>query len=385
MEHVDGTNLRALLKQGLLEPRLALDVVRQLCDAPQFAHDEGVVHRDIKPENVLVDSKGRVKVADFGLAKLVGEPAQLTLTSEGQVMGTPHYMAPEQVERPRDVDHRADLFSLGVVFYEMLTGELPLGRFAPPSQRVQVDVRLDEIVLKTLERERERRYQQAAEVKTDVEGVQSTPPGKPPHRRKLLLGVGVFRTEDGSTRTVTEYPKTVWGWLVVLSLFWIACVASFNLGLLGFALISLPLLGLSFFTLVRWHARGERPATAGARWARRLGSVSLLVLGLGALFLAHVSSWERGTNHSFRVRSMESGLVGPSAHDAACRSCRRRDGAGVQGQWGNRGWCCNSSQPRMHRCWAPRGRKSVARQMVQLDRFHHQGVRRNTDGGVDVA
>src|SRR6185503_14670741 len=190
MEYVDGANLRALLRAGKLEPRQALDIVRQLCDALQFAHDEGVVHRDIKPENVLVDAKGRVRVADFGLAKLVGPAGSITLTDAGQVMGTPHYMAPEQVERPRDVDHRADLFSLGVVFYEMLTGELPLGRFAPPSQRVEVDVRLDEIVLKTLEKEPQRRYQQAGEVKTQVETIVSSPgqsPSPKGQRGKLKL------------------------------------------------------------------------------------------------------------------------------------------------------------------------------------------------------
>ena len=74
-------------------------------------------------------------------------------------MGTPHYMAPEQVEHPSEVDHRADIFSLGVVFYELLTGELPLGKFPPPSQKVLVDVRLDEVVMRALEKEPERRYQ----------------------------------------------------------------------------------------------------------------------------------------------------------------------------------------------------------------------------------
>ncbi len=172
MEFVDGVNLRQLQKTGRLSPRQALEIVPQICDALQYAHDEGVVHRDIKPENVLVDRKGRVKIADFGLAKILArEKEDLRLTGEGQVMGTPHYMAPEQIEHPLEVDHRADIFSLGVVFYEMLTGELPLGKFAPPSRRVRVDVRLDEVVLHALEKEPERRYQQASEVKSAVAGI----------------------------------------------------------------------------------------------------------------------------------------------------------------------------------------------------------------------
>ncbi len=174
MEFVDGVNLRQLEQAGRLSPREALQIIPQICDALQYAHDEGIVHRDIKPENVLVDRKGRVKIADFGLAKILGrEPSASRLTGEGQVMGTPHYMAPEQVEHPLTVDHRADIYSLGVVFYEMLTGELPLGRFAPPSRKVQVDVRLDEVVLHALEKEPERRYQQASQVKTDVETIAS--------------------------------------------------------------------------------------------------------------------------------------------------------------------------------------------------------------------
>jgi hypothetical protein len=95
-------------------------------------------------------------------------------------MGTPHYMAPEQIEHPHLVDHRADIYSLGVVFYEMLTGELPLGRFPLPSTKVHVDVRLDEVVLKTLEKEPERRYQHASEVKIDVETISSKSPAAEP-------------------------------------------------------------------------------------------------------------------------------------------------------------------------------------------------------------
>lgn len=169
MEYVDGTNLRTLIRDRRMSPQEALAIVPPLCDALQYAHDEGVVHRDIKPENILVDQKGRVKIADFGLAKLLGlGPADVTLTAAHQAMGTLHYMAPEQLERPQTVDHRADIYSLGVTFYEMLTGELPLGRFAPPSRKVQVDVRLDEIVLRALERDPEQRYQHASDVKTDM-------------------------------------------------------------------------------------------------------------------------------------------------------------------------------------------------------------------------
>jgi serine/threonine protein kinase len=177
MEYVDGTNLRQLEQTRKLAPREALAIVPQICDGLQYAHDEGVVHRDIKPENILVDRRGRVKIADFGLAKLLGqERRDFTITESNHVIGTPHYMAPEQVEKPQDVDHRADIYSLGVVLYEMLTGELPIGRFPTPSQKVQVDVRLDEVVLRALEKQPERRYQQASMMKTEVETIITSPP-----------------------------------------------------------------------------------------------------------------------------------------------------------------------------------------------------------------
>jgi serine/threonine protein kinase len=176
MEYVEGTNLRQLLEAGELLPQQALAIVPQICEALQFAHDEGIVHRDIKPENILLDKRGRVKIADFGLAKLVARsPQEFTLTLTHQVMGTPRYMAPEQMEGSHAVDHRADIYSLGVVFYEMLTGEVPMGHFDPPSKKVEVDVRLDEVVLRALAREPQRRYQHASDVKTDVESISHTP------------------------------------------------------------------------------------------------------------------------------------------------------------------------------------------------------------------
>jgi tRNA A-37 threonylcarbamoyl transferase component Bud32 len=175
MEFVDGANLRTLIRDSAMKPEAALALIPSFCDALQYAHDEGVVHRDIKPENVLVDKKGRVKIADFGLAKLLGhEATDHTLTRTGMHLGTPRYMAPEQMDKPETVDHRADIYSLGVVFYEMLTGEVPMGRFEPPSKKVQIDVKLDEIVLHAMERDVERRYQHASEIKTAVQSVTST-------------------------------------------------------------------------------------------------------------------------------------------------------------------------------------------------------------------
>ena len=176
MEFVDGVNLRHAIQAGGLAPQETLAIVPQICDALQFAHDEGVVHRDIKPENILIDKRGRVKIADFGLAKLLGQETDYQLTAANQVMGTMRYMAPEQMEGARDVDRRADIYSLGVVFYELLTGQIPMGRFDPPSKKVRVDVRLDEVVLRAMEREPQRRYQNASEVKIDVERISGVAP-----------------------------------------------------------------------------------------------------------------------------------------------------------------------------------------------------------------
>jgi predicted Ser/Thr protein kinase len=212
MEYVDGVHLRQLLRAGKLAPKEALAIVPQICEALQFAHDHGIVHRDIKPENILLNKAGQVKIADFGLAKIIGGTFPLPLsenagasaspatklravslsngeygardkpapTEAGRVVGTPQYMAPEQVSRPGDVDHRADIYSLGVVFYQMLTGELPAAKLEPPSRKVQIDVRLDEVVLRALEKEPGRRYQQVSEVRTQVETIVATPENAAP-------------------------------------------------------------------------------------------------------------------------------------------------------------------------------------------------------------
>ena len=171
MEFVDGVNLRQAMKAGRFSPSQALAVVPEICEALQFAHDQGVLHRDIKPENILLDTKGRIKIADFGIAKLLVDTARGITLTQGVAPGTPQYMAPEQFEQPGTVDHRADIYSLGVVLYEMLTGELPIGRFAAPSAKAGVGSEVDEVVFRALEKERDRRQQSASEVKTDITGM----------------------------------------------------------------------------------------------------------------------------------------------------------------------------------------------------------------------
>lgn len=168
MEFVDGVNLRQAMTAGRFAPEQALLIVPPICEALQYAHDHGVVHRDIKPENLLLDKEGRVKIADFGVAKMLGRPSPDSSVAESQPAGTPQYMAPEQLLRGA-ADHRADIYSLGVVLYEMLTGELPGPKLKLPSQRVQVDVGIDAIVLRALEKSPELRFNTATEFRTQIE------------------------------------------------------------------------------------------------------------------------------------------------------------------------------------------------------------------------
>lgn len=198
MEFVEGINLREAMAGEKMSPSEALTIVPEICEGLQYAHDQGIVHRDIKPENILLDKKGRVKIADFGIAKLIHGPESLSidasaselsqdnnLTQESK-LGTPKYMAPEQAEASEETDHRADIYALGAVLYEMLTGERPQQDLLAPSQKIQVDVRIDEIVLRALQKEPELRFQSAQEFSTVVQTVAdqpnlSQPPSKSHH------------------------------------------------------------------------------------------------------------------------------------------------------------------------------------------------------------
>jgi len=200
MEFVDGVNLRQLLLSKRLTPKEAFSIVPPVCDALQCAHDHGIVHRDIKPENLLMDKAGTVKIADFGIAKIVGDSEQQdsTVPTDGTMgQGTPDYAAPEQ--QNGTADHRADIYSLGVVLYEMLTGERPNEKITPPSKRVQVDIRIDQIVLRALEKTPELRFQTAADFRTQVE---------------TMEGAMDNKCVPANESNCWQAPTTGWGYLV---------------------------------------------------------------------------------------------------------------------------------------------------------------------------
>ena len=209
MEFVDGVNMRQAMSAGRFTPKQALAIVPPVCEALQYAHEHGIVHRDIKPENLLMDKEGRVKIADFGIAKMIlsdtdtpvcADPEQ-TGVSMSQPMGTPAYAAPEQQNDPAHVDHRADIYSLGVVLYELLTGELPQANLEAPSRCVEIDVRLDEIVLRALEARPDRRYATAAEFRTQLATIVSG----------FAAPAGTVLKSDNSYISTPEHLSTVYG------------------------------------------------------------------------------------------------------------------------------------------------------------------------------
>ncbi len=190
MEYVDGSDLHQIVRSGQLDAERTLKAVTQVCDALQYAHSLGFIHRDIKPGNILLNRQGVLKVGDFGLAKLLSESAPEAqaqaddgqrLTRSGAAMGTPHYAAPEQLDGQGDVDHRADLYSLGVMFYEMLTREMPRGAPKLPSRKIaSLDARLDGVVFKAMAADPDERYQTAIDLRTDVDQIRANLPPQSP-------------------------------------------------------------------------------------------------------------------------------------------------------------------------------------------------------------
>ena len=179
MEFVRGESLRKALERGPLPWRDALRIARDVLAGLGFAHGRGVVHRDLKPENVILEADGRARLLDFGLSRIVrGEAADdlSRLTRTNVVLGTYEYMAPEQRLGSNAVDERSDLYALGVILYEMLTGSLPLGRFEPASVlRPGVPVSLDAVINRALAGLAKDRHPSAAAFREALDAAETDP------------------------------------------------------------------------------------------------------------------------------------------------------------------------------------------------------------------
>lgn len=161
MDYMDGGDLRRLIKKGGMDMQLVQELVPHICAGLSHAHEEGITHRDIKPANILMDHRGKVKIGDFGLAKVLGPTPDISITVPGSSLGTPFYTAPEQHSESESADQRADVYSMGAVLYEMLTGLRPQGDFEYPSlHRKGVSPAVDRAVKRALARNPEKRFAQ---------------------------------------------------------------------------------------------------------------------------------------------------------------------------------------------------------------------------------
>src|SRR5262249_21361321 len=212
MELIEGTTLQELmLQRHILPTEEVVHLAREICKGLDYAHAHGIVHRDVKPANIMITARGAVKIMDFGIAKSGG-----SMTSTGQVLGTPNYMSPEQV-RGRPLDGRSDLFSLGVILYEMLTGEKPFvgqnvttiiykivneTQIAPRDLDVTIHPGLSAIVARLLAKSPDERYQSGADLIHDLESYKLTAatlhasttavlPPAAPHEKTLVMPMRV--------------------------------------------------------------------------------------------------------------------------------------------------------------------------------------------------
>jgi len=213
MAYVAGEDLHEILKrEGRMKPDRIAKIARQLCGALEAAHAEGVLHRDLKPHNVLIDAKNHIFITDFGLAKSLATGDDVAMTRTGQFLGTPKYMSPEQVEG-KELDNRSDLYSLGLIFYEMATGDVPFKgtstlqvmyqrvKEPPKSPRTLVPdlpEYLEKIILRCLERDPAVRYQSAAEILADFEAQRATSSSaSSSHSRTMQISLPLPQTRKG--------------------------------------------------------------------------------------------------------------------------------------------------------------------------------------------
>lgn len=168
MEYIDGTSMREVIDSRQIPATAKLEMIAQVCKALDYAHKNGVIHRDIKPANILIDRQGNARVADFGIAQIIGVPDG-EMTSSEVVMGTLAYMSPEQKVSSTNVDQTTDIYAIGIIIYEILLGKKPLGHFKLPSEiDASISPRYDEIVQKCLATEAKDRYQSAVDLKNEL-------------------------------------------------------------------------------------------------------------------------------------------------------------------------------------------------------------------------
>jgi hypothetical protein len=291
MEYVQGTSLREVIRKGPLPSAEALVIVRGVLAALEHAHGKGIIHRDIKPENVLVAPGGIVKVADFGLSRLI-DPAEATrLTHTNILLGTYEYMAPEQREKAREADERADIYATGVVLYELLAGELPIGHFAALSRKRprECDSRIDEIVERSLAKSPEDRYQRASEMGAAVSRVLSAaaapepppvaapPPRQEPRRKGRDIHIAARLTAE--EEAIVDAPKRGRHRAKEDPASGVGCLV-FLVGLvLGLGLLRSVILAVAMVVAVR-----ALPAVGrAAKWAT-LGLCALAIMGVFLLW-----------------------------------------------------------------------------------------------------
>lgn len=181
MEFVEGMDIHQYLREngGSISQDYALSITAHVLDALEYAHARGIVHRDIKPANILLNHEGQVKIADFGLAKALSDGDDFdkpALTMSNVALGTPDFVAPEAIDGDGIPDHRADLYAVGVMLYQMLTGKIPRGQFPSPSEVISdLDPRIDDIVQQSMQYDPADRYATASSMRLDLDPVISAP------------------------------------------------------------------------------------------------------------------------------------------------------------------------------------------------------------------
>ncbi len=329
MDYVRGESLRKLMDRGPILPERTAGIAMQIASALDYAHGKGIIHRDLKPENVLLDEHGSVHLVDFGLSRLVGSETDLAttrLTRTDVILGTYEYMAPEQRRGDRKLDGRSDVFALGVILYEMLTGGLPLGRFTMPSEFTGVSRAFDDVVDKALATHAKDRFATAGAMHDalgfaiDLRQATTAPPPLPgtvpnpvvPHH-EVEAARGLLRHAE-----ILGALDRVMGLLFILSAFGlVAGVVSDFIAVPwgGFGSVISFILGLYLMSLGRRVSNLE----AGARESQVMASIVMLffppfVTALGLYGLIAMTT-ERARN-AFRLGKKSLRSPGPVAIQA---------------------------------------------------------------------